>query len=86
MILSSGTALGQQCLHGEDEHALEQDRRQLALNIVRVISTAESGHAAQFGVSSGTRRMSPLRRSGVRSETCHTAPSNPLEALLDLSS
>ena len=49
VLVCSGTALGQQCLHGEDEHPLEQDRRLLALNSVRVINTAQSGHVAQFG-------------------------------------
>jgi hypothetical protein len=48
VALSSGPALAQECLHGEDENALERDRRRLALNAVRFINTAQSSHASEF--------------------------------------
>ncbi len=49
LLLWVGPVHAQQCLHGSDEHPLEKDRRTLALNAVRVINTAESGHIAQYG-------------------------------------
>ncbi len=49
VILSCSAALGQECLHGDDEHSQEADRRQLALDAVRVINTAQSWHVAQSG-------------------------------------
>jgi hypothetical protein len=49
ILLCGGVAEAQPCLHGDGEHQLERDRRLSALNAVRIINTAQSGHIARFG-------------------------------------
>ncbi|MGH9812538.1 MAG: hypothetical protein ACRD4T_05320 [Candidatus Acidiferrales bacterium] len=47
--LAAVSAQAQQCLHGDNETAVEKERRILALNAVRFINTAEMNHFRQFG-------------------------------------
>ena len=49
VTVSCGTAFGQQCLHDDNEQPMQQERRVLALNSVRVLNTAQSRHVAQIG-------------------------------------